>query len=275
MGWLRKRPLIGVTCPSRSSIPAWFFIRWQIWMAGGRAIRITPKDPLPHKQVSGLILGGGADIDPVRYKEKVIPTIKQESHQVRHKNKHFVIGVLVWLSRKLFSLEFTTQLEDKERDELEFQIVEKAVQKKLPILGICRGAQLLNVYFGGSLHQDIADFYTEQPHLHSVLPLSTVIIDPQSRLHSILHKKYTKVNSLHHQSVKTVGLNLKAVAHETNGLIEAIEHLELPFVIGVQWHPEFMVTDRRQRRIFQSLVQEASKAEPLALVSVSEVPVSA
>jgi len=271
----KRRPLIGVTGPSRSSIPSWFFIRLLIWLAGGRTVYIRPDGPLPKIELAGLILGGGADIDPTRYKEKLISTYREESHDKRRRNSHFLFFVFIWLFRKLLSLEFTTQREDKERDKLEFHILSQAIEKKVPILGICRGAQLINVYFGGSLHQEIADFYTEQPHLHSILPKSTIIVDPSTRLYSILQKKYTRVNSLHHQSVKTLGKNLRIAAQEPNGIVEAIEHTELPFVIGVQWHPEFLMPYPRQRRLFRELVEASRKANPVSLTSVSDGPVSA
>lgn len=265
----KKRPLIGVTVPTRSSIPAWFFIRLQVWLAGGHALRISPCRPLPAKGISGLILSGGADIEPRRYREKLIPTIREQSQQVRHKNKHFFVQVFVWLIRKIFSLEFTTLREDKERDELELHLLHQAVTRQIPILGICRGAQLLNVYFGGTLHQEIADFYTEQPHLHSILPKSTILIEPHSRLYAILRKKYTRVNSLHHQSVKTLGFNLRIVAQEPGGVVEGIEHTQMPFLLGVQWHPEFLITDRRQRQLFDALIKEARLVTPLQLITSS------
>lgn len=274
MRWRRRRPYIGVTGPSRSSLPAWFFIRLQIFLAGGRAVRITPGQPLPPKELSGLILGGGADIDPVLYREKLLPTIRKESHH-RRKNRHFFMHIFVWMIRKVFSLEFTTQKEDKERDRLEYWILNQVVDQKLPILGICRGAQLLNVYFGGSLFQDIAEFYREQPQLQTVLPKSTVIIEPQSRLYSIFRKKYMRVNSLHHQSVKTLGANLKISAQEPSGVVEAIEHTQMPFVIGVQWHPEFLITYRRQRLLFRALVRAARRAAPVRLMNTTDLQISA
>jgi putative glutamine amidotransferase len=261
-----SRPRIGVTGPSRSSLPAWYFIRLSVWLAGGSAVRITPCRPLPQVALQGLILGGGADIDPVRYKEKVIPTLKEASQQARHKNFDFFLIVFIWLSRKLFSLEFTTQREDKERDHLEFDLMNQAVQQKLPVLGICRGAQLINVFFGGTLHQDIAHFYVEQPILQTLLPKSTVLIEASSHLHSIMQRRYLRVNSLHHQAVKTLGHDLQITAFEPNGIIEAIEHTKLPFVVGVQWHPEFLLTFRRHRRLFNELVKYARQAKPLMLV---------
>ncbi|MEZ0390571.1 MAG: gamma-glutamyl-gamma-aminobutyrate hydrolase family protein [Pseudobdellovibrionaceae bacterium] len=271
----KHRPLIGVTSPSRSSLPSWYFIRIIIWWAGGRSVRIRPDSPLPKKNLDGLILGGGADIDPTRYKEKVLPALQQVSKEVPSKNWRFFYFVFIWLFRKLLSLEFTTQKEDKQRDELEFHILRLAVEKQIPVLGICRGAQLLNVFFGGSLYQEIAEFYTEQPYLNTVLPKSTILVKTDSRLHSILKKKLTRVNSLHHQSVKTLGQNLKIAAQEPNGVVEAIEHPDFPFLIGVQWHPEFLIPYRAQRRIFKELVEASRKSQSVCLVNVSDDPVSA
>jgi putative glutamine amidotransferase len=272
---LKHRPLIGVTGPSRASVPSWFFIQVLVWWAGGRTVHIKPDGHLPKKPLAGLILGGGADIDPALYKEKLISTYKTESNKVRKKNHHFFFFIFVWVFRKIFSLEFTTQKEDKKRDELEFRILSQAVKNELPILGICRGAQLINVFFGGTLHQEIAEFYTEQPQLNTILPKATILIDPQSRLYSILGKRYTRVNSLHHQSVKTVGKDVRIVAQEPSGIVEAIEHTRLPFVIGVQWHPEFLLTYRRQRRLFKALISASRRVHPVHFNSAPNVQVSA
>jgi len=258
-----RRPRIGVTGPRRSSLPAWYFIRLSIWWAGGVAVHITPGKPLPQCELQGLVLGGGADIDPAHYKEKVLPALKEASHETPQKNFDFFLIVFIWLSRKIFSLEFTTQREDKERDQLEFEILHQAVEQEIPILGICRGSQLINVFFGGSLHQDIAHFYVEQPILQTLLPKATVWVEPASRLHSIFQRQHMRVNSLHHQAVKSLGRDLQIAAFEPNGIIEAIEHTKLPFVIGVQWHPEFLLTFRLQRRLFTELVKAARVAKPL------------
>lgn len=266
---LKHRPLIGVTGPSRSSIPSWFFIRIMIWLAGGKCVHIRPDGPLPKKPLAGLVLGGGADIDPERYKEKLIRTYQKASRETK-KNWHFFFFIFIWLFRKLFSLEFTTQKEDKKRDELEFHILNQVIDHKLPVLGICRGAQVLNVHFGGSLHQDIEEFYTEHPYLNTILPKSTILIDPQSKLHSILKKKYTRVNSLHHQSVKEIGKDLRIVAKEPNGIVEAIEHPDYPFLIGVQWHPEFLIPYKTQRRLFKELVKASQKSSPVQLTRALE-----
>src|SRR4051794_40319600 len=96
----KRRPLIGATGPSRASIPSWFFIRILIWWAGGRCVLIRPDCPLPKKPLSGLVLGGGADINPALYKEKLLETYKTESHKVRKKNRHFFFFVFIWLFRK-------------------------------------------------------------------------------------------------------------------------------------------------------------------------------
>lgn len=251
------RPRIGVSGPERGAWPSWFCLRILIWLAGGKAIQITPLRPLPKEPLDGLILGGGADIDPVLYKEKVIQTFREHSRGVNQWSSRMIFSVLVWLCRKIFSLEYTTQSEDKARDKLEFSLLKKALNEEWPVLGICRGAQLINVYFGGSLYQDISHFYVEQPQLHSILPRSTIAIEPFSRLFGILKRHYTRVNSLHHQSIKKLGQGLRVVASEKNGLVEAIEHMEKKFVIGVQWHPEFQPFHSPQRELLKSLVEEA------------------
>jgi putative glutamine amidotransferase len=252
------KPLIGVTGPVKGAWPSWILTKFLIWKAGGRTVHITTQRPTTIENLSGLILGGGADIDPGRYKEKMITSVKNEIHQRRRINFRFIFHVLILAFRHIFSLRFTRDIEDKPRDELEFSLLQQAIQKKIPILGICRGAQLINVFFGGTLFQDNSHFYTEEPELRTVLPRVTVMIEPNSQLHKILQKRYTKVNSLHHQSVDRLGHNLKIVARETSGVVEAVEHTSLPFVIGLQWHPEFLPMNPTQRKIFKAFLDSTN-----------------
>jgi putative glutamine amidotransferase len=261
-GWRhRRRPIIGVAVPNRGSWPAWVCIRLLVRLSGGKAVRITPSRPNPRYELDGLILSGGADIHPERYKEKLVQTIKIESSLLRRWNKRMILSVFIWIFRKLFSVKTPVgPNESKMRDALEFSLLEEAVKKCQPVLGICRGAQLINVFFGGSLFQDIKPFYIEQPELHTALPRQRVFIDHDSLLYKIFGKSFIQVNSLHFQSVNHLGKGLKITAKDANGIVEGVEHTQCPFVIGVQWHPEFLLFHESQRRLFKALISRARAA---------------
>jgi putative glutamine amidotransferase len=257
-GWIRHKPAIGISGPHRGAWPARLCLRILVWWNGGVAVQLTPLTPAGSKELDGLILMGGSDIHPSRYKEQLIDTIKHESQQVRRWNKRLIFSIFIWILRKLFSIRSPlTAEESRSRDELEFDLLTQAVNKNIPILGICRGAQLINVFFGGSLYQDIKPFYTEEPELHTILPRQRVFIDPDSRLYEIFRRSFIQVNSLHLQSVNRLGAGLKATAKDPSGIIEAVEHTQLSFVIGVQWHPEFLLLHESQRRLFENFVSKA------------------
>ena len=148
------------------------------------------------------------------------------------------------------------------RDYAELKILEAFLATDKPILGICRGEQLLNVYFGGTLHQDIghiatcchSDFRRKNWGNH------TVTLTPGTKLAQILGAETVTVNSLHHQAVDKAAPSLITAATSEDGIVEAVEHPEHPFCIGVQWHPEHMAPfSRRQRRIFDAFVKACKK----------------
>jgi len=168
--------------------------------------------------IDGLILQGGIDVHPSTYGEK--PNIE-------YKDSDIV------------------------RDTFEIALFKKALEKKIPILGICRGCQIMNVALGGTLKQEIKgtshiehstdDFGEDNFHLISVEPNSTV-----SKIYS--GKTRLTVNSLHHQAIDKLGANLVIEAQSEDNIIEAIRYDSENFVLGVQWHPEFIScgTDRAQ-----------------------------
>lgn len=261
----RVRPTIGVTGPDKGGGVAWIFTSLAIWMAGGKPVRITPGNPQTADGLQGLIIGGGADVDPSTYQqENVIDEYLKRTIQHPRKNLFQRIGRFAsWMYypalfflRKLFSRKQTWSL-DRDRDHLEFQLIDQAVKKGLPIMGICRGSQLLNVYFRGSLYQDINTFYLEEPNPSSVFPVKRVYLKPGSKLANILGVRQLKVNALHHQAVKEPGKNMQIVGRERNDVVQAIESLEQDYLIGVQWHPEYLPQFKKQRRLFQALVQKA------------------
>jgi len=252
-----SRPVIGVTGPDEGGGVAWLCARLLIWHAGGRAMRITPSSEVDLDQLHGLVIGGGADIHPSRYREPLLRTIQSESQKVRHINLCFVVSIGLWLLRKVLSVQSSRVRKDTSRDDLEFALLKECVDRKIPVLGICRGGQLINVFWGGSLHQNIAGFYVEQPQLRTIRARKLIHVESGTTLSRILDRAQAKVNSLHDQSVKDLGKGLKIAARETNGIVQAIEHQSLPFMIGVQWHPEFMPLNPEQRRFFHHLVEAA------------------
>lgn len=144
------------------------------------------------------------------------------------------------------------------RDTAEPEILKVFLEMKKPVLAICRGFQLLNVYFGGTLIQDIQekqqcrhmDFFSRSGSIHSVN------LEKNTQLYAIFESETEKVNSMHHQAVDKVGENLTVSAVSTDGYVEALELSDYPFCIGVQWHPEHMSKkNAQQQRLFDTFVK--------------------
>ena len=180
--------------------------------------------------IDGLVITGGAfDIDPKYYLE-------------RKKYKNIFIK--------------------NERTEFEINICKKALKKDIPILGICGGQQLLNIVYGGSLIQDIKkDLSTvinhEQKNPRNQVSHS-VKLNLNTKLYNIIKKKSIKVNSAHHQSIKTAGKGLIINAIAPDGVIEGIEDQSKSFCIGVQWHPEFMI-NQSDNDLLKGFIKAAKK----------------
>jgi putative glutamine amidotransferase len=254
--------VIGITGPDRGGLAAWWFARLAVWRAGGQAIRITPQRPCDISQLDGLIIGGGADVDPTLYgEESSLPqsSLKEQERNFGRWLLALLLFPLIYLVRRFLSTMTNPPGGDPQRDQLESSLLRQALQRTLPVLGICRGAQLLNVVAGGSLHRDLADFYVETPQLTTVWPEKKVIIEPGSRLAEILGSGRCRVNSLHSQAVNDLATGMRIVAREPNGVVQAIEHHELPFAIGVQWHPEYLPQRRNQQELFRALVRQAAQ----------------
>ncbi|PWC34214.1 gamma-glutamyl-gamma-aminobutyrate hydrolase family protein [Azospirillum sp. TSO35-2] len=219
----RARPLVGITASVHGSRIAGWANKLALRRAGASSVRITAEAPFPIEQLDALVVGGGDDIDATLYGESARPQIRI----------------------------------DPQRDRLELRALDTAAALGLPVLGICRGSQMINVHRGGSLHIDIHEVYEEAPHMRTVLPRKRIRIVPDSRLYRILGIGECRVNALHHQSVDRVGDGLRVVARERAGVVQGIEAPAEPFLIGVQWHPEYLVADRRQQALFHQLVATA------------------
>lgn len=260
----KKKPVIWVTGPDKGGIVAWYASRFAVRRSGGLPVRVTPgalAKVLEKSAGSGpdaLILGGGADIDPGRYEDlitdlKNIRTSPDLHEPKRQRWMTLILAPLFLLFRKAFSAGSIGV--DLARDDMEWRLIDRAVHKGIPVMGICRGAQLLNVYHQGTLYRDLANYYIERPKVTTIYPRKPVTLEAESRLQSIIGQPEIRVNSLHNQAVKQQGKDIRIVAREWSGVAQAIEHKYYPFMIGVQWHPEYLPQVPSQRRLFDELVQ--------------------
>jgi putative glutamine amidotransferase len=208
-----------------------------IEQAGGRprVLEVSESARKVIGEIHGLLLTGGGDIDPVFYGEDRHPA---------------------------------TEDAEPGRDEFEMDLARRAMDSGVPLLAICRGAQVLNVTTGGSLVQDIPSELTSELAHTLAQPKNAlahdVAIAPGSRLHSFLGDAVTsahtcRVNSRHHQSVGKLGKDLTASATAADGVIEAIEAPSAEFCLGVQWHPENFWRTGEFRSLFEAFVATARR----------------
>jgi len=184
-----------------------------------------------YERLDGIVLPGGADIAPQEYGEKPIGDLN---------------------------------VVEAARDRTELTLARWAFADDLPTLGICRGQQVLNVALGGSLWQDLRhQGVTQVEHSDAdgrarTAMIHRVRLDPDSRLAQLIDETDIEVNSLHHQAVKTVAPQLKAVGKSEDGVIESLESYDRRFLIAVQWHPEEIDDLPWVKRLFAGLARAAS-----------------
>ena len=128
--------------------------------------------------------------------------------------------------------------------------------RQVPVLGICRGAQMMNIYRGGNLHTDMKEMLGVTKR-RTVLPRTTVHLVNGSRVAQIFEHEVLRVNSLHHQSIDQLGEGLEVVGYDDDGIVQAIEGTGPRFFLGVQWHPEFLALGKIQRRLYRALIDAA------------------
>ncbi|MGR6835256.1 gamma-glutamyl-gamma-aminobutyrate hydrolase family protein [Syntrophomonas erecta] len=225
------KPVIGITSHYTAEENSYWLRDYYItavWEAGGVPVIIPPLKSgesieLYLSVCHGFILSGGGDLDPVYWGE--LP------------------------GKGLGNI-------NPLRDSFELLLASQVIEKDRPVLGICRGCQVLNVAAGGSLIQDIESSMSHQQNAPRDYPFHAIVVEKESRLKYILNTRWLRVNSFHHQAVKHPGRGLKVSARAADGIVEAIEGIDHTMVVGVQWHPECM-HDEYARRLFQKLVEAA------------------
>lgn len=219
-----KKPVIGITT-WRRDLPNFtgendlytLHIQYHraVEEAGGLSI-LLPHSPTTDliqylELLDGLIVTGGGDVDPSLYGEE---------------NNGQSAGIRTIA------------------DEFEIGVIQEAAKRRIPVMGICRGHQLLQVAFGGKLMQDIYDVYPDHPRMGKELPYTNlmhpVVLEKDSILDVLYKTGRITVNSLHHQCVSSVGKGFKAIGWSSDGIIEACQSATDWFAFGVQWHPELL-----------------------------------
>jgi putative glutamine amidotransferase len=234
--------LIGITCGMKIQdgkkvvgLPEAYMLA--VIKAGGLPV-IIPETVSPseldglRQRLDGLLLTGGADVDPLRFNGEPNPK---------------VYGI------------------DHERDEVEIGLARLAASNALPFLGICRGIQVINVALGGTLFTDIADQlpgalkHDYDSKYERALEAHPVQLETGSALARILGGNSVRVNSLHHQGLLEIAAGLHPTGTAPDSLIEAVELTGHPFGLGVQWHPEAMPDSPQMQALFRAFVEAAGK----------------
>lgn len=244
---LPRRPVIGVTTQTLHAIdgipaglPQSVVMNQRYYMAvaivGATPVLVPLLDDEPealrgvYDLCDGILIPGGVDVDPACFNEPPHPKLGRV---------------------------------DPSRDRTEMQLTRWAVEDHKPLLGLCRGLQVINVALGGTLYQDLEAEFTDGIK-HDYFPTfgferdhlaHEVTLAKDSRLRHLMELDTIQVNSMHHQGIKTLGRELVASAVAPDGLIEAVESADDHFLVGVQWHPEvFEMSDPHTRHVFRSFI---------------------
>lgn len=217
-----KRQRVGVTGNDRRWAPSWWCTALALRLAGAVPERISVRHAPSGEPLDALVIGGGNDISPEHYNGGINARVKL----------------------------------DPDRDLLEIEWINKALKNNLPLLGICRGAQLINVVLGGSLYQDIRSLRVHTHNRPGLLPTKRVRLETDSRLAKICGKANLRVNSLHHQAVHKSGAGLRIVGWDLDQIIQAVESCTDNRILGVQWHPEYLLYLPSQFALFRWLLQK-------------------
>jgi putative glutamine amidotransferase len=222
-----ERPFIKSYCAYAQAISA----------AGGLPLLLPPIAELAEElvaQIDGIVIPGGDDLPPELY--------GQRPHH-------------------------RTEVACDERVSADLALLKAALARRIPVLGICYGAQLLNVALGGDIVQDLPELWDgATDHRDDVGGFGAehcIRLDPDSQLAGIVGGYCVSVNSKHHQAIGRIGAGLRVVARAPDGVVEAIEHRELPFCLGLQWHPERHAVEEPRRagggRLFSALIEAARR----------------
>lgn len=253
---MQKRPVIGIAMQTLQPIPGELPLCWVMGQKYVRVLRGVGAVPwlIPlldddeatlreiYDRLDGLFLTGGMDVDPASYQE----------------DRRTDCGRT-----------------DLARDWTELHLVRWAQEDKKPILGVCRGMQVINVALGGSLYQDIAsEFKCAIKHDYFPNPnndftrqqlVHPIRVQRDTKLRSLLESDKLDVNSMHHQAIRTLAPGLKVTSTAPDDVIESVEGINGQFLIGVQWHPEELTeANPGMRRIFESFI-EASAAKSVTI----------
>jgi len=233
-------PIIAITGPERGAVGPRTLVSLAVRFYGARPLHLRPSHIDQHsRDYQGVIITGGHDVNPVLYAAE--PEVEP-----RH---------------------------DEARDALESGIIDDALARNLPLLGICRGAQLLNVRLGGSLFQELKSRRKKTSNHWTVLPFKTLNVEPRTLLADIMGPGRCRINSLHNQAIDRTGQGLRISGTDLDGITQAIEDREREaLLLGVQWHPEFLLLMRRHRALFRALVESARHHCPVSGAAQERIP---
>lgn len=221
---------IGISGPARRSL-AHRLINFALRLHGARTHFIRPGSKVDVSLLDGLVLSGGTHVHPSRYGQTPQVTARY----------------------------------DLRRDETDFRLLSRAEELSIPVLGICRGAQFINIFRGGSLCQNVTPLRVNTRHRPLLLPMQTVRVVSDSRLGQVMHKPVIGANRIHSQTIKRLGTHLRVVAVDNDLFVQAIENTWGQWLMGIQWHPEYLLYHGGHRRIFSHFVQAAEERKLIRL----------